>query len=199
MVRLCDMLLGSLGQSNQVGIFKSLFYKTTSLSLSVHRSWARKHCPRKYTKGIPHTKGCEIRWRIRKDTPEILQRFPRIRVLNRPENYNPTTPGRRVFKPEPDAARHSSMNCLPEPGLNPTPHVPALFSSYTCYRTQRRQVCICPSPWSNSQTYSSPHVNSYDSQQTIHNLQLSWNVSYKKGCLRPLICVFFRPDLLRTI
>ena len=34
----------------------------------------------------------------------------------------------------------------PEPGLNPTPREPALFSSYICYRTQRRQVCVCPTP-----------------------------------------------------
>ena len=38
-----------------------------------------------------------------------------IRVLNRPENYNPTRPGPQVFKPESDAALHTSMNCLPEP------------------------------------------------------------------------------------
>ena len=68
------------------------------------------------------------------------------RVLNGPENYNPTRPAPLVFKCQPDAARHTSMNCLPEPGPNPTPHAPALFSSYTCYLTQQHQICVCPFP-----------------------------------------------------
>ena len=32
-----------------------------------------------------------------------------IRVLNCPENYNPTGP--RVFKPEHDTVQHTGMNC----------------------------------------------------------------------------------------
>ena len=95
----------------------------------------------------------------------------RSRVLNGPENYNPTRPP-------------ALLHCFP---------------SYICYRNfaQRRQVCVCPSPWSSSQTYSSPHMNSDDSQQTIYNLQPARNVFYKKGSPRPnltrLICVYFQP------
>ena len=105
------------------------------------------------------------------------------RVLNGPENYNLPRPGLWFFKPESNAARHTSINCLPEPN----PRAPALFSSYTCYRnfTQRCHVCVCPSAWSSSQTYSSPRVNSNDSQQTIFNLQPARNVFYKKGSPGP--------------
>ena len=74
-------------------------------------------------------------------------------VLNGPENYNPTP----VLKPEPDAARHTSMNCLPKPD---PPRV-CNVSLCTCYHdptdsrrklnrheyvTQQCQVCVCPSP-----------------------------------------------------
>ena len=116
-----------------------------------------------------------------------------IRVLNGPENYDPTRHSPRVFKPEPDAAR---------------PPAPALFSSYTCYHnfTQRRQVCVCPSPLSSSETYSSPHVNGDDSQENIiYNLQemgFMKCVFLKKGSPRPdptrLICVFFWPELIEN-
>ena len=77
-----------------------------------------------------------------------MEASPYPGVLTGPENYDLTQPGPWVFKPEPEAAQHTSMNCLSEPCPNPTPRAPALFSLYTCYRyfTQRRQVCVCPSP-----------------------------------------------------
>ena len=70
--------------------------------------------------------------------------------------------------------------------------------------TQWHQVCVCPHE-AGSQTHSSPHVNSDDSQQTIYNLQPARNVFYevcfiKKEARSPrheptrLICRFFRPE-----
>ena len=41
-------------------------------------------------------------------------------------------PGLRVFKPEPDAARHTSMNCLSEPEC----------CSYTCYQAARHSLTL---------------------------------------------------------
>ena len=99
-----------------------------------------------------------------------------IRVLNGPENYNPTRPSRS----SPTHQHELSARTWPPALLH-------CFTSYTCYCnfTQRHQVCICPSPWSGSQTYSSSHVNSDDSQQTVHNLQPARNVFSKKGSQRP--------------
>ena len=45
-----------------------------------------------------------------------------------------------------------------------------------------------------SQTYSSPHVNSDDSQQTIYNLQPARNVFYKKGSPTQSFAYSFGPN-----
>ena len=65
------------------------------------------------------------------------------RVLNGPENYDPTRPSLWVSKPEPNTPIW--IVC---PNRARTRH--ALFSSYTCYCnfTQWHKVCVCPSPWS---------------------------------------------------
>ena len=111
--------------------------------------------------------------------------FIGARVLNGPENYNPTRPGPRVFKPEHDAARHTSMNCLPEPGP-PRTCIVFLKGEFACgkftfsqfrllqpgcrreYVTQRRQVCVCPFPWSRQQDLLAMIHNK---QHVIYNLQ----------------------------
>ena len=46
-------------------------------------------------------------------------RVVQTRVLNGPENYNPTRPGPWLSKPEPDVTRDINMNYLPEPGPRP--------------------------------------------------------------------------------
>ena len=69
---------------------------------------------------------------------------PHTGVLNGPENYSP----------------------------NLTPHVPALFSSHT-YRNfmQRRQFCVCPSPWSRQPDLLFTTAMIHNKQYIIHNLQ----------------------------
>ena len=98
------------------------------------------------------------------------------RILNGPENYNPTQPGPRVFKPEPDTAR-------PPMRLHCFPHTPVIVRSGV-------RSASAPPHEAGSQTYSSPHVNSDYSQQTIYLLQLARNVFYKKRNLRTLMALF---------
>ena len=118
------------------------------------------------------------------------------RVFKGPENYNLTQPGPRVFKPEPHAARHTSMNCLPEPAqtrpptrLHCFPHTPVISCS---------GIRCASAPMKQQPDLLSTTPEHDDSQQTIYNLQPARNVFYKKRKpeARPdrLICVFFRPE-----
>ena len=130
-----------------------------------------------------------------------------VRVPKGPENYNPTRPLEFCGNPtQPDTPAWIICPNLarthPEPGPNPTPHAPALFSSYTCYRTQQRQVCVCvcPSPWSwQPDLLFITHEQQWFTtikQYIIYNLQEMCFI--KKGSPRPnptqLICVFIRPE-----
>ena len=82
-----------------------------------------------------------------------------------------------VFKPEPNTARHTSMNCLPDPDpprMRCFPHTTVIGNVRSGVRS-----ASAPPHEAGSQTYSSPHVNSDDSQQTIYNLQPARNVFYE--------------------
>ena len=60
-----------------------------------------------------------------------------FRVLNGPENYNPTRPGPWLSKPEPDVTRDINMNYLPEPGPRPE----AEFSHVILWRLAVGRYC----------------------------------------------------------
>ena len=102
--------------------------------------------------------------------------------------------GPRNFKPEPDAADTPAW--IVHPTHRPPPRAARIVF---LMRYAHSGVRSAPLHEAGSQTYSSPHVNSDDSQQKTHYLQLARNVFYeqeKKEARSPtrVICIFFHPE-----
>ena len=147
----------------------------------------------------------------------FIQLFPSGLLLKFSTHLKITTwpdPARRILSPNP--TQPDTPAWIVCPNLVRTRHPMCLHCfphTLVMIRSGVRSASAPPHEAS-SQTYSSPHMNSDDSQQTIYNLQPA-NVFHKKGRLTCLICVFFqtepgpnlwvrsgllgRPDPLRTL
>ena len=107
---------------------------------------------------------------------------------------NLTRPGPCVFKPEPDAARHAIMNCLPEPD---PPCACIVFLLHLFLYAAASGLCL-PLPMKQAARLTLHHTWTsmiHNKQYIIYNLQeMCFIKKEARGPTRPGSLVFFRPE-----